>query len=109
MKTIATARIQGPEAIGDAKIVQLDNGNYQLQLVNFWVAPGAPDVQIVFSEDANGVIAEHNIRFIAKLPSGNFSQHFPIDHLEDLDKMKTLLVYCKQFFVHFGHGSLQLL
>lgn len=84
MKTIATARIEGPEAIGDAEIVQLENGAFQLQLKEFWVAQGAPDVQIVFSKAQDGVISESNIRFIAKLPAGTFNQNFEIDHLSEL-------------------------
>ena len=106
MKTIAIARIEGPEATGDAKIVALDDGTYQLQLINFWVAPGAPDVRIVFSTDPDGHIDDGTIRFIANMPAGNFEQNFPIDHLDDFDEMKTLIVYCKQFLAHFGHGTI---
>lgn len=72
MKTIATARIEGPEAIGDAKIVQLQDDSYQLQLTDYWIAPGAPDVQIVFSKNPEGHIKNDEIRFIAKMPNGNF-------------------------------------
>ena len=106
MKTIATVRIEGPEARGNARIVTLDHGLYELWLTDFWVAEGAPDARIVFSKDANGVVAEHNIRFIAKLPDGHFEHNFPISHLNDFDEMTTLIVYCKKFFVHFGHGTI---
>ncbi len=50
----------------------LDDGTHQLQLTNFWVAPGAPDVRIVFSKDAKGHIDNETIRFISELPAGNF-------------------------------------
>ncbi|MCB0388799.1 MAG: DM13 domain-containing protein [Winogradskyella sp.] len=106
MKVVATARVEGPEAKGDAKIVSLENGTHELQLTDFWVAPGAPDVKIVFSQDPNGVITNDTIRYIADMPSGNFSKNFSIDHLDDLAQIKTLIVYCKQFFAHFGHGIL---
>lgn len=106
MKVVAKAKIEGPEAKGDAKIVQNQDGSFELQLIDFWVAPGAPDVRIVFSEDPNGEISEDAIREITLLPGGNFSQKFPIDHLDDFDAIKTLIVYCKQFFAHFGHGTL---
>ncbi|WP_103070181.1 DM13 domain-containing protein [Aquimarina sediminis] len=107
MKILAKAKIEGPEAIGDAKIVTHDNGTHELQLSNFWVAPGAPDVRIVFSKDPKGNLQEKSIRFIAMMPDGNFNKSFLIDHLDDFDEMKTLIVYCKQFFAHFGHGTLQ--
>ena len=107
MRIIATTTIEGPEAKGNAAIIVLENTTYQLQLTNFWVAFGAPDVRIVLSEDPNGVISEHNIRFIANLPSGNFNQNFPIEHLDDLNEMKTIIVYCKQFCAHFGHGTIK--
>ncbi len=84
----------------------LDDGTHQLQLTNFWVAPGAPDVRIVFSKDAKGHIDNETIRFISELPAGNFEQSFTIGHLNDLTEMKTLIVYCKQFFAHFGHGTI---
>lgn len=106
MKTLAKATIEGPEAKGDAKIVQNQDGSFELQLIDFWVAQGAPDVRIVFSKDPNGKISEDTIREITLLPDGNFSQNFPIDYLDDFDAMKTLVVYCKQFFAHFGHGTL---
>ncbi len=35
-----------------------------------------------------------------------FEQSFTIGHLDDLTEMKTLIVYCKQFFAHFGHGTI---
>ncbi|KAA2217392.1 DM13 domain-containing protein [Maribacter flavus] len=107
MKIVAKSRIEGPEAFGDAAIITDDDGSHVLQLTNFWVAQGAPDVRIVFSKDPIGVVAEHNIRFIAELPDGHFEGDFPIDHLNDFDEMKTLIVYCKKFFAHFGHGTIE--
>lgn len=106
MEIIATARIEGQEAVGSATIFSNKEGNYTLRLTDFWVAQGAPDVKIVFSEDPNGIINNNTICYIADMPSGNFNQDFPIDHLKDFYKMKTLIVYCKQFFVHFGHGTI---
>ncbi|WP_128755257.1 DM13 domain-containing protein [Aquimarina sediminis] len=106
MKIIATATIQGPEAKGNAQIVELEDKSYQLQLIDFWVATGAPDVRIVFGKDPDGKIAEDNIRFISSLPDGVFTENFTIDHINDLVEMKTLIVYCKKFFAHFGHGKI---
>ena len=54
MEIIASAQISGPEAKGNAQIIQKEDGKYELQLSNFWVAPGAPDVRIVFSQNLDG-------------------------------------------------------
>lgn len=107
MKIITSAQIQGPEATGEARIVEVAPGQFQLDLINFWVAPGAPDVRIVLSKNPEGQIEREGMQFLAKLPPGNFEQSFPINPVEDMEAMKTAIVYCEQFFVHFGHGTLQ--
>ena len=106
MKVIASAEISGPEARGKAQIIWKEEGQYELQLSQFWVAPGAPDVRVVLSQNANGQIDE-SMREVGPLPGGNFETSLPFDNIEYLLQMKTIIVYCKKFSVHFGHGELK--
>lgn len=106
MNSITTAYIDGPEAKGNVTIIQLNTQEYEIQLTNFWVAVGAPDVRIVFSESPDGIISRETMTFIAELPNGHFSKSFRIPLINNFENMKTLIVYCEKFFVHFGHGSL---
>lgn len=105
MKVITSTEISGPEARGKAQVILTESGAYELQLSDFWVAPGAPDVRIVFSQHPTGQI-DDTIREVGPLPSGNFDLRLPLEEIDFLPQMKTLIVYCKKFFVHFGHGEL---
>ncbi len=107
LKNIAFALIDGPEAKGKAQFSETEKGNLELQLIDFWVAPGAPDVWIVLSQNEEGKV-DNTLIELAPLPGGNFEQTFSLSRVQiDLiAEMKTLLVYCKKFSVHFGHGVL---
>lgn len=63
------------------------------------------EVVVYKGPEIQAQLDEHNIRFIAQMPDGHFERNFTIDHLDDFDEMKTLIVYCKKFFVQFGHGT----
>ena len=103
MKRIAYAEVSGPEAKGSANINQLDDGRYELVLSDFWVAPGAPDVRVAISPETDGQPKASTI----DLASYNYNEkkhQILLDETVALDKIKTVIIYCKKFNVHFGHG-----
>ncbi|MGI9595655.1 MAG: hypothetical protein ACR2QK_05825, partial [Acidimicrobiales bacterium] len=51
---LATATIDGPEARGEAQLLQAPDGTVTVELDQFWVAPGAPDVRLFISPDPAG-------------------------------------------------------
>ena len=106
MRIIAKANIDGPEARGQAEIAELDNDQLALRLINFWVAPGAPDVRIVVSRNPQGKIDDTAIN-IALYIYGKTEQSYPIPNGIALHRMKTIIVYCKKYTVHFGYGSIE--
>lgn len=98
--------IDRPEARGKA-IIFLKEDIYYLELEDFWVAHGAPDVRIVLSQNLSGKI-DQTIQEISPLPSGNFTHEFKFpESIKNMELSKTLIVYCKQFFAHFGHGLIE--
>ncbi|MGI9544694.1 MAG: DM13 domain-containing protein [Cyclobacteriaceae bacterium] len=106
MRVIAKANIDGPEARGQAEIIELDSDQLELRLSNFWVAPGAPDVHIVLSQNPQGKIDDTAID-IAPYTYGNTEQTYPVPKGITLQHLKTIIVYCKKYTVHFGYGNIE--
>lgn len=105
MKVLATAIIDGPEAKGGAEIIE-NNGQQTLRFKKgFWVAPGAPDVTITVSPNEAGIVDDAMIE-LGLYDYGNPSKVLPIRDDLDLKVNSTIIVYCKQYTVHFGHGTL---
>lgn len=104
MQRIASASISGPEARGQAVLFETDI-NFVLQLEQLWVAPGAPDVWLALTSDASGRVSPDR-KDLAML--GYHRSHFEVAFPKEQDPRSnpTLLIYCKKFGVHFGHGRL---
>ncbi len=107
MTEIAKAVIAGHEAKGNASIVQADDGSLKIKLTDFWIAPGAPDVRIVISPRKDGQ-PDDSATEISLVPDATSTLEYDIPSSVDIGKMKTVIVYCKQYFAHFGHGNLRL-
>ncbi len=107
MNIIASTHIQGPEAKGSAKIVQLENNQYQLTLKDFWVAPGAPDVWIAVSPQTHGQPDSSTID-IAPYDYRKTNHELALPEKLSIKEITTIIIYCKKFNAHFGHGILTL-
>ena len=106
MKKIAYTEVNGPEAKGLATLNQLVNGRHELVLSDFWVAPGAPDVWVAISAETDGQPKANTI----DLAPYNYQENehrILLDDTMALDEIKTVIIYCKKFNVHFGHGILR--
>lgn len=105
-KVIATGTIRGPEAGGEAALIRTVDGDL-LQLSDYWIAEGAPDVRVYLSPDkAGSVIIEGALDFgrITCL-SGQVSYAIPQNY-PTMD-VKTVVVHCTRFHVTFGVAVLE--
>jgi hypothetical protein len=102
---MAKFKIDGLEAKGFTEIVTEGDSTY-LKLSELWIAPGAPDVQVALSSNEEGKL-DDTLQHVAFLPYGKTEFIFDISKLE-LFKTKTVIVYCTQYYVHFGHGTINL-
>ncbi len=105
MNVIASTIINGPEAKGIAEITD-DNGKRALHFSQgFWVAPGAPDVTIAFSSNPAGQL-DNALTNIGLFEYSKPSKTFPLPDELDVEANSTVIVYCRQYSAHFGHGTL---
>jgi uncharacterized lipoprotein YajG len=102
-KTIATGLFvsNAHKTSGSAKIiVGTDKKNY-LVLENL-VSDSGPDLRIYLSEDKT---IKNSVEVTTKIVIGN--SKFEIPASADLNKQKTVLIWCKQFSVLFGNVELK--
>ncbi len=106
MKKIASTEVSGPEAKGPVIINLLDSGRHELVLSDFWVAPGAPDVWVAISPETDGQPKADTINLVSYDYDEDVHRILLDEHIA-IDEVKTVIIYCKKFNVHFGHGILK--
>ena len=90
---------------GDALIIEAEPGKYVLRFENFSVRNG-PDLYVYLSEDPNGKDVKEVLNLgKLKATDGAFNYEIPSD--VDVSKVKSAVVWCKQFSVLFAHATLQ--
>ena len=102
---LATATIDGHEARGRARLVQADDGAVTVDLVDLWVAPGAPDVRLYVSPDRTGKV-DRSATDLGAVPSGTPTLSVPLPTEVDPASLGSIIVYCKVYSVLFGYGVL---
>jgi hypothetical protein len=104
MTVLATATIAGPEARGQAQLIQGDDGTATLEINQLWVAPGAPDVRLYVTPDRAGNV-DQTATDLGPVPDQQptLSRRLP-NHLDPAE-MVSVIVYCKVYSVRFGHGT----
>lgn len=100
-KIIANGVIHGHEAGGEVELVTSSQGQF-VQLRDYWIADGAPDVRIYLSPDETGDVNVDGVIELGKVVSfsGNASYKIPKDRLAE--QLRSLVVYCKVYSVTFG-------
>ena len=89
---------------GDALIIETEPGKYVLRFENFSVRNG-PDLFVYLSEDPTGEnIAEALNLGSLKATDGAFNYEIPPE--VDVSRMKSAVVWCRQFGVLFAHAEL---
>ena len=105
MTVLAAAVIDGPEARGQAELVQAADGTVTVEIAEFWVAPGAPDVRLFVSPNPNGTVDETAID-LGPVPEQQTTLSYSLPTNADPNALASIIVYCKVYSVLFGHGTL---
>jgi len=101
---IATATISGHEARGRASIRSLPSGEMILQMDDYWIAPGAPDVHVYLTPERNGEVAGAGVVDFGRITKLSGSIQYPIPPDTDIQQIQKVVVYCKVYSVLFGDG-----
>jgi len=89
---------------GDALIIETEPGKYVLRFENFSVRNG-PDLYVYLSEDPNGKDVKEMLNLgRLKATDGAFNYEIPAN--VDVSKVKSAIVWCKQFSTLFAHARL---
>ena len=89
---------------GDALIIETEPGKYVLRFENFSVRNG-PDLYVYLSEDPNGEDVKEMLNLgRLKATDGAFNYEIPAN--VDVSKIKSAIVWCKQFSTLFAHATL---
>jgi hypothetical protein len=89
---------------GDALIIETEPGKYVLRFENFSVRNG-PDLYVYLSEDPNGGKVSEMLN-LGKLKATDGAFNYEIPSNIDVSKIKSAVVWCKQFSVLFAHATL---
>ncbi len=89
---------------GDALIIETEPGKYVLRFENFSVRNG-PDLYVYLSEDSNSKDVKEMLNLgRLKATDGAFNYEIPAN--VDVSKVKSAIVWCKQFSTLFAHATL---
>ncbi len=89
---------------GDALLIQTGPSTYVLRFESFSVRNG-PDLYVYLSEDANGGGVRESLN-LGKLKATDGAFNYEIPASVDVSKIKSAVVWCKQFAVLFTHATL---
>jgi len=89
---------------GDALIIESEPGKYVLRFENFSVRNG-PDLYVYLSEDPDGKGVTEMLN-LGKLKATDGAFNYEIPSGIDVSKIKSAIVWCKQFAVLFAHATL---
>ncbi|HEY7465347.1 MAG TPA: DM13 domain-containing protein [Dehalococcoidia bacterium] len=89
---------------GDAHLIQTGPDSYVLRFENFSVRNG-PDLYVYLSEDAGGGKVSEMLN-LGKLKATDGAFNYEIPASFDVTKVKSAVVWCRQFAVLFTHAEL---
>jgi len=89
---------------GDALIIETEPGKYVLRFENFSVRNG-PDLYVYLSEDPNGKDVKEVLN-LGRLKATDGAFNYEISANVDVSKVKSAIVWCKQFSTLFAHATL---
>ena len=105
MRVLATGVVYGPEARGTVQVVEYNDGQRNVELTDMWVAPGAPDVRLYISPYPDGRI-DDTATDLGSVPDDTQKLQRPLPAATGFE-MRSVVVYCRVYSVHFGHGTLE--
>ena len=103
---LATAEISGHEATGSARISRAGNGDLVLKLIDYHIAPGAPDVRVYLSPSEDANVRADGVVDLGRVTQFDGHIDIAIPAGVDVAAFRTVVVYCKVYSVEFGRGKL---
>jgi len=103
MTVLATATISGHEARGSAALVRGDDGTITLEIRDLAIAPGAPDVRLYLSREADGSLGSDPIE-LGMIADSDTAFTRPLANDVDAAEIGSVVVHCTVYSVLFGHG-----
>lgn len=107
-KVVQTGAFMGSDDFhfgrGDAQIIQTGSDSYVLRFENFSVRNG-PDLFVYLSEDPDGKRVSETLN-LGELKATDGAFNYEIPSSIDVSKVKSAVVWCKQFAVLFAHAEL---
>jgi len=89
---------------GDAHLIQTGANNYVLRFEDFSVRNG-PDLYVYLSEDQDGKTIQESLN-LGKLKATDGAFNYEIPSSVDVSKIRSAVVWCRQFAVQFTHAEL---
>lgn len=105
MEVLATGLLSGAEATGSVRIVAVGDDR-TIELLDLWVAPGAPDVRLFASPHPDGTIDTTSTE-LGLVPYGETVHRWPFPSALVADDARSVVIYCHIYSVHFGHAELE--
>lgn len=90
---------------GDAQLIQTGPNTYVLRFENFSVRNG-PDLYVYLSENRDGETVMESLN-LGKLKATDGAFNYEIPANVDVSKVKSAVVWCRQFAVRFAHAELE--
>ena len=95
---------------GNAEIIRLDGGGYGLKLHGDFRSTNAPDLRIWLSEASSprneGAVQASGYTDLGALKSTSGEQVYRIPDGVDISKVRSAVIWCREFSVFFGSASL---
>ena len=105
MRVLATGVVDGPEARGSVRVVESDDGQRTVELMELWVASGAPDVRLYTSPHPDGRI-DDTATDLGSVPLDTPELRLPLPSDANVTAIRSVVVFCRVYSVYFGHGTL---
>ena len=100
---------QEHETTGEARLILLDADTFFVRLEDFSTSNG-PDLHVWLSEETAGGnwFKYRNARHVelGELKANNGNQNYAVPAGADLDGMRSVVIWCKRFFVAFGSAPI---
>jgi hypothetical protein len=106
MRELASGTMAGPEARGRVRIVAAVDGTRTVEIADFWVAPGAPDVRLYVSPRGDGVVDATSTE-LGPVADAQATQSWILPVDVSVASAASIIVFCHVYSVYFGHAELR--
>ncbi|MGI9557370.1 MAG: DM13 domain-containing protein [Solirubrobacterales bacterium] len=105
LEVLASGDLAGPEARGRVRVLSEDDGR-AVEIAELWVAPGAPDVRVFASAHPDGTVDDTSTDLGIVPDDHGGVARWALPGSLSTEEVRSIVVYCKVYSVHFGHAEL---